>query len=218
MAKGRRVLFEGAHGTMLDIDHGTYPFVTSSSCLASAVFAGAGLAPGSLEAVLGISKAYTTRVGGGSFPTEIKGSSVTACVPRRRVRQRNRASAPYRMVRRGARSPGRASQRRLGLAVTKLDILTGIDPLKICIAYENRGNRYDEMPPCRVVLDKVRPVCEDLPGWSQSLQGVQSMDDLPRPARRYLERISALTGVPLAIIGTGAAREATIMVSNPFLS
>jgi len=102
------------------------------------------------------------------------------------------------------------------LALTKLDVLTGIDPLKICIAYERGGQRYDEMPPGRLGLDKVRPLYEELPGWHQSLQGARTMADLPPQARRYLERITELTGVSLAMVGTGAAREATIMISNPF--
>jgi len=218
LAADRRILFEGAHGAMLDIDYGTYPYVTSSNCLASAAFAGSGLPPGRLEAVLGISKAYTTRVGGGPFPSEIKNSLGT----RLREEGDEFGSATGRPRRIGwfdavlARHALRLNG-AWGLALTKLDVLTGIDPIRICVAYEYRGVRYDEMPPGRVLLDKIRPVCEELPGWSESLQGVQSMNDLPRPARRYLERISELSGVPLAIIGTGAAREATIMIKNPFL-
>ena len=216
---GKRILFEGAHGAMLDIDYGTYPYVTSSNCLAAAAFAGAGLPPGKLDAVLGISKAYTTRVGGGPFPTEIK----TGVGKRLREEGDEFGSATGRPRRIGwfdavlARHALRLNG-AWGLALTKLDVLTGIDPVRICVAYERGGHRYDEMPPGRVGLDKVRPVCEELPGWQQSLQGIRSLDDLPPAARRYLERIGELTGVPLAIIGTGAAREATIMLSNPFTS
>ncbi len=179
---------------MLDIDYGTYPYVTSSNCLASAAYAGSGLPPGKLEAVLGISKAYTTRVGGGPFPSEIKDSLG------KRLREEGDefGSATGRPRRIGwfdavlARHALRLNG-AWGLALTKLDVLTGIDPIRICVAYEYRGTRYDEMPPGRVLLDKIRPVCEDLPGWSESLQGVQSMSDLPRPARRYLERIGELS-------------------------
>jgi adenylosuccinate synthase len=216
---GKRILFEGAHGAMLDIDYGTYPYVTSSNCLAAAAFAGAGLPPGKLDAVLGISKAYTTRVGGGPFPTEIK----TGVGKRLREEGDEFGSATGRPRRIGwfdavlARHALRLNG-AWGLALTKLDVLTGIDPVRICVAYERGGQRYGEMPPGRVGLDKLRPVCEELPGWQQSLQGIRSMDDLPPAARRYLERIGELTGVPLAIIGTGAAREATIMLSNPFTS
>jgi adenylosuccinate synthase len=216
---GQRILFEGAHGTMLDIDYGTYPYVTSSNCLASAAYTGAGLPPGRLEAVLGISKAYTTRVGGGPFPSEIKSNLG------KRLREEGEefGSATGRPRRIGwfdavlARHASRLNG-LWGLALTKLDVLTGIDPIKICVAYELAGKRCDEMPPGRAALGKVRPVYEELPGWHQSLQGVQTMGELPAAARHYLERISKVTGVPLAIVGTGAAREATIMIKNPFLS
>ena len=216
---GKRILFEGAHGTMLDIDHGTYPYVTSSNCVASAAFAGSGLPPGKLEAVLGISKAYTTRVGGGPFPTEIKSSLG------KRLREEGEefGSATGRPRRIGWFDAVLARHAihlngLWGLALTKLDVLTGIDPIKICVAYEHGGKRYEEMPPVRALLNKVRPICEELPGWHQSLQGVRSMSDLPAAPRRYLERISKVTGVPLAMVGTGAARDATIMIKNPFLS
>ncbi len=214
---GQRILFEGAHGTMLDIDYGTYPYVTSSSCLAAAAHAGAGLPPGKLDGVLGISKAYTTRVGAGPFPTEIK----TGVGKRLREEGDEFGSATGRPRRIGwfdavlARHALRLNG-AWGLALTKLDVLTGIDPVKICVAYERGGKRYEEMLPGRVGLDKVRPVCEELPGWHQSLQGVRSMSDLPVQARRYLDRIAELTSVRLAMVGTGAAREATIMIANPF--
>ncbi|HEV3112654.1 MAG TPA: adenylosuccinate synthase [Candidatus Binataceae bacterium] len=215
---GKRMLFEGAHGAMLDIDFGTYPYVTSSTCLASAAYAGAGLPPGKLDAVLGISKAYTTRVGGGPFPSEIK----TSLGKRLREEGDEFGSATGRPRRIGwfdavlARHALRLNG-AWGLALTKLDVLTGIDPLRICIAYERASQRYNEMPPGRIGLDKVRPIYEDLPGWHESLQGARSLNDLPAPARRYLDRIADLTAVPLAMVGTGAAREATIMLSNPFL-
>jgi adenylosuccinate synthase len=215
---GKRMLFEGAHGAMLDIDFGTYPYVTSSTCLASAAYAGAGLPPGKLDAVLGISKAYTTRVGGGPFPSEIK----TRLGKRLREEGDEFGSATGRPRRIGwfdavlARHALRLNG-AWGLALTKLDVLTGIDPLRICIAYERASQRYNEMPPGRIGLDKVRPIYEDLPGWHESLQGGRSLNDLPAPARRYLDRIADLTAVPLAMVGTGAAREATIMLSNPFL-
>ncbi len=215
---GKRMLFEGAHGAMLDIDYGTYPYVTSSTCLAAAAYAGTGLPPGKLDAVLGISKAYTTRVGGGPFPTEIKSSLG------KRLREEGDefGSATGRPRRIGwfdavlARHALRLNG-AWGLALTKLDVLTGIDPVRICVAYERGAKRYDEMPPGRIGLDKIRPIYEDLPGWHQSLQGARSLNDLPPQARRYLERINELTGVRLAMVGTGAAREATIMLSNPFL-
>jgi adenylosuccinate synthase len=217
IAAGKRILFEGAHGVMLDIDHGTYPYVTSSNCGASAVFGGAGIAPGRLDGVLGISKAYTTRVGGGPFPTEIKGRLGDAL----RAEGDEFGSATGRprrigwfdavLVRHAARLNG-----MWGLALTKLDVLTGVDPVKICVGYEIRGKSFAEIPANRRMLDKVKPVYEELPGWNGDISDVRALADLPEAARRYLERIEAATGVPLAMVGVGAAREATIVLRNPF--
>ncbi len=217
-AAGKRILFEGAHGTMLDIDHGTYPFVTSSNCIASAVFSGAPLAPGGLDAVLGISKAYTTRVGGGPFPSEIKGTLAN----RLRTEGEEFGSATGRPRRIGwfdavlARLAVRLNG-MWGLALTKLDVLTGIDPLRVCVAYQLGAKRYDEMPPGRATLQRVRPIYEEMPGWSESLSSARALNDLPPNARRYLDRIAELAGVRLAMVGVGAPREATIVLSNPFL-
>jgi adenylosuccinate synthase len=219
VAAGKRILFEGAHGTMLDIDHGTYPFVTSSNCIASAVFSGAPLAPGRLDAVLGISKAYTTRVGGGPFPSEMKG----ALADRLRAEGEEFGSATGRPRRIGwfdavlARLAVRLNG-MWGLALTKLDVLTAIDPLRVCVAYQLGARRYDEMPPGRAALERARPVYEEMPGWRESLSGARALGDLPPNARRYLERISELAGVRLAMVGVGASREATIVLSNPFLA
>jgi len=219
IAAGKRVLFEGAHGTMLDIDHGTYPFVTSSNCIASAALAGAGVAPGRLDAVLGISKAYTTRVGAGPFPSEIKGR----LADRLRTEGEEFGSATGRPRRIGwfdtvlARFAARLNG-TWGLALTKLDVLTGIDPLRVCVAYQVGKQLFYEMPPGRSALERVRPVYEELPGWSESLSDAQAVDDLPSNARRYLERIAELSGARLAMIGVGASREATIVLSNPFLA
>ncbi len=214
---GKRVLFEGAHGVMLDVDHGTYPFVTSSNCGASAIFSGAGIAPGSLDAVLGISKAYTTRVGGGPFPTEIKGRLANAM----REEGNEFGSATGRPRRIGwfdavlARHAIRLNG-MWGLALTKLDVLTGLDPVKICVAYELRGKRFDQLPPSRQMLDKVKPVYEAMPGWDEGIGGARSFGDLPANARRYLERLRELCGVRLAMVGVGASRDATIVLENPF--
>jgi adenylosuccinate synthase len=219
VAAGKRVLFEGAHGTMLDIDHGTYPFVTSSNCIASAVFSGAPLAPGRLDAVLGISKAYTTRVGGGPFPSEIKG----ALANRLRAEGEEFGSATGRPRRIGwfdavlARLAVRLNG-MWGLALTKLDVLTGIDPLRVCVGYQLGAERYDEMPPGRGTLERARPIYEELPGWRESLSNARALSELPPNARRYLERVAELAGVRLAMVGVGAPREATIVISNPFLS
>ncbi len=219
VAAGRRVLFEGAHGTMLDIDHGTYPFVTSSNCVASAVFSGGGLPPGKLDAVLGVAKAYATRVGGGPFPTEIK----SALGDRLREEGDEFGSATGRPRRIGwydavlARYAARLNG-MWGLALTKLDVLTGVNPLRICYAYQAGGRRYDEMPPGRAALEKVRPLYEELPGWDQDISGARSLADLPENARRYLDRIVELGGTKLSMVGVGAGREAIIVLENPFLS
>jgi adenylosuccinate synthase len=216
---GQRVLFEGAHGTMLDIDHGTYPYVTSSNCVASAVFDGSGIGPGSLDAVLGISKAYTTRVGAGPFPSEMFGTLADS-VREEGVEFGSATGRPRRigwfdavLARHSVRVNG-----LWGLAITKLDVLTGIDPLQICVAYSLRGKRYDAMPPGRHLLDRVKPVYEEMPGWREDLSGARSMDDLPAAARRYLERLAELTGVRLAMVGVGAPRDSTIVLANPFLA
>ena len=218
VAEGKRVLFEGAHGAMLDIDFGTYPFVTSSSCLASAAFAGTGLPAGKLDAVVGTSKAYTTRVGGGPFPTEIK----NRLGDRLREEGEEFGSATGRPRRIGwfdavlARHACRLNG-AWGLALTKLDVLTGTDPINVCVAYQHDGKRYDEMPPGRVLMNKLRPVYEAMPGWSESLEHARSLEELPLQARRYLNRIAELAGVPLVMVGIGAPREATIVIKNPFL-
>ncbi len=214
---GKRVLFEGAHGTMLDIDHGTYPFVTSSNCVASALFAGTGVGPGRLDAALGISKAYTTRVGAGPFPSEIHGWLADA-LREEGVEFGSATGRPRRLgwfdavlARHAVRVNG-----LWGLALTKLDVLTGIDPLKVCVAYQVKGQRIEEMPPGRRTLDSVRPVYEEMPGWKEGITGARSLADLPENARRYVDRLGALAGVPIAIVGVGASRDATIVLQNPF--
>jgi len=217
IAAGKRVLFEGAHGVMLDIDHGTYPFATSSNCGAGAVFNGAGVAPGSLEAVLGISKAYTTRVGGGPFPTEIGGRLAEAM--REEGSEFGSATGRPRRIGWFDAVLTRHAIRLNGmwrLALTKLDVLTGIDPVKICVAYEVRGRRFDEPPPNRQLLGKVKPIYESMPGWNEGIGGARSLRDLPENARRYLERLGEVCGVGLAMIGVGASRDATIVLENPF--
>jgi adenylosuccinate synthase len=217
IAAGKRVLFEGAHGVMLDIDHGTYPFVTSSNCGASAIFSGAGIAPGSLDGVLGISKAYTTRVGGGPFPTEISGRLADAM----REEGDEFGSATGRPRRIGwfdavLTRHAIGLNGMWGLALTKLDVLTGIDPVRICVAYQFKGNRFDQLPSGRQMLSKVKPVYESLPGWKGGIGGARSLGELPENARRYLERLQELCAVRLAIVGVGASREATIVLENPF--
>src|SRR5260221_111099 len=214
---GQRVLFEGAHGTMLDIDHGTYPYVTSSNCVASAVFSGTGIGPGNLDAVLGISKGYTTRVGAGPFPSEFTGYLADSL----REEGDEFGSATGRPRRIGwfdavlARYTARVNG-MWALALTKLDVLTGIDPIKICVGYMVKGKRYDDMPPSHRMLINAKPIFEEMPGRSESPAGARTLAELPSSVRRYVDRISELIGVPIPMIGVGKEREATIVVSNPF--
>ena len=217
IASGKRVLFEGAHGTMLDIDHGTYPFVTSSNCVASAAFAGTGMGPGKLDGVLGISKAYTTRVGAGPFPTEIRGWLADS-LREEGVEFGSATGRPRRigwfdavLARLAARVNG-----MWALAVTKLDVLTGIDPLRLCVAYQYKGKRYETMPPGRHSMDTAKPIFEEMPGWTEPIGSARSLGELPANARRYIERIGELAGVPIAIVSVGAERAATIVLTNPF--
>ena len=217
IADGKRVLFEGAHGTMLDIDHGTYPYVTSSNCIASGAFSGTGLGPHSLEAVLGISKGYTTRVGAGPFPTEISGYLADSL----REEGGEFGSATGRPRRIGWYDAvlGRLSARvngLWGLAVTKLDVLTGIDPIKICVGYQFKGKRYETVPLGRHSIEASKPIFEELPGWTEHLSDARQLSDLPANTRRYVDRIAELVGVQVAMVGVGADREATIVVKNPF--
>ena len=215
--QGKKILFEGAHGTMLDIDYGTYPFVTSSNCIASAVYAGGGVPPGKLDAVLGISKTYTTRVGAGPFPTEIhgplgdalreEGAEFGSATGRpRRIGWFDAALARYAIRVNGM----------WGLALTKLDVLTGINPLKICTGYTIGKDSYDTMPPGRNALAKAKPVYEEIAGWDEKPDTARTMDELPVNARRYIERLAELCGIPIAMVGVGASRDATIVVRNPF--
>ncbi len=216
-AQGKRILLEGAHGTMLDLDHGTYPFVTSSNCVAGAAFAGGGLAPGSLEAVLGVSKAYATRVGAGPFPTEIKGG--LARLLRREGEEFGSATGRPRRVGWFDAPLARYAARLNGLwalALTKLDVLTGIDPLRICVAYELKGARLSGLPSPGIALEKVRPLYEELPGWSEKIGEARRLEVLPANARRYVERIAELSGVSLAFVSVGPQPEQTIVLQSPF--
>ncbi|MDO8433488.1 MAG: adenylosuccinate synthase [Candidatus Binatus sp.] len=214
---GRKVLFEGAHGTMLDIDHGTYPYVTSSNCVASAVFGGTGIGPGNLDAVLGISKGYTTRVGAGPFPSEFTGYLADSL----REEGDEFGSATGRPRRIGwfdavlARYVARVNG-MWALALTKLDVLTGIDPLKIVVGYQIKGKHYDRIPPSHRMLINAKPIFEEMPGWHESPASARSLAELPAKVRNYVDRIAELVGVPIAMIGVGKEREATIVVRNPF--
>jgi adenylosuccinate synthase len=215
--KGEKILFEGAQGTHLDIDHGTYPFVTSSNPVSGAVCAGAGVGPDKLHHIMGIVKAYTTRVGAGPFPTELldetgaylqeRGAEFGATTGRRR----RCGWLDLVMLRDSILYNGLAS-----ISVTKLDVLTGLDRIRICVAYNLKGKRIDHMPADVKSLAQCEPVYEELPGWKEEISNAGDMDQLPGRTRDYLNRIMDLTGVPLSIVSVGPQREQTIELMDPF--
>ena len=214
---GKNLLFEGAQGSLLDIDHGTYPFVTSSNCVAGAAAAGAGLGPMHLHYVLGITKAYSTRVGGGPFPTELVDETGE------RLRQRGQEfGATTGRPRRTGWFDAAALKRSIqlngvsGLCITKLDVLDGVESVKICVGYELEGGFSEILPVGAEELESCKPVYEDLPGWMESTVGIRAYDKLPVPARKYLDRIQALAGIPIDLVSTGPERDETIVRRHPF--
>ncbi len=214
---GKNVLFEGAQGVLLDVDHGTYPFVTSSNTGSGGVPSGAGVSPKLVRRVVGISKAYTTRVGSGPFPTEltdalgeklrVEGGEYGATTGR----PRRCGWFDAMVVRKGVRLSGVDA-----IALTKLDVLTGIDPLRLCIGYTLDGKPIDAIPPLAEDYDRVKPVFEELAGWSESITDARSLGALPANARRYVARLEELVGVPVGILSTGPGRDQTMMLSEPF--
>jgi len=216
-ARGESLLFEGAQGALLDVDHGTYPYVTSSNCLAGAAAPGAGVGPQFLDYVLGIVKAYTTRVGTGPFPTELT-DAVGAGLARRGNEFGSVTGRPRRCgwldipaLRRSFDLNGVT-----GLCVMKLDVLDGMDEILICTSYIANGARLDLLPSGADAVAECKPVYESMPGWKDSTVGVRSFDALPANARAYLRRIEALTGVPIAMVSTGPDRAETILLHHPF--
>jgi adenylosuccinate synthase len=213
---GSHVLFEGAQGTHLDIDHGTYPFVTSSNTIAGNACCGAGIGPATITDVIGIVKAYTTRVGKGPFPAELldevgeriqeKGAEFGATTGRRR----RCGWLDAVILRNAVRLNGLTS-----LAVTKLDVLGGLDPLKICTGYEYKGEILNDFPASLKVLKDCQPVYDTLPGWSEDISGAQEIKDLPLNVKNYLNRIEDLTETPIHIVSVGAERNQTIVKKNP---
>ncbi len=213
-----RILFEGAQGTLLDIDHGTYPFVTSSNTTAGCAATGSGVGPLDFDYVLAITKAYTTRVGAGPFPTELfddtgqllrnKGNEYGATTGRPRRCGWFDAVALHRAVRINSIS---------GLCITKLDVLDGLESIKICHAYELHGEIRHTPPMDADACARCQPVYEEMPGWQTSTAGLRCYDDLPENALRYLERLGALCETPIAMISTGPDREETIVLRDPFV-
>lgn len=214
---GKNILFEGAQGTLLDVDHGTYPYVTSSNTMAGAASTGSGIGPSRIDAVIGVTKAYSTRVGEGPFPTELKGEEAdrlreqgceygaTTGRPRR-CGWFDAVAASY-----AARINGMD-----GLVITKLDVLDNIEKLQICTAYRFNGKLMDDFPADSNILSMCEPVYERFDGWMRSTQGAKSFDDLPKGAQAYIKRLAELTGVEPYIISVGANRKEAIILKDPF--
>lgn len=215
--EGASIMFEGAQGALLDVDHGTFPFVTSSHTVAGAAATGSGVGPTIIDGVYGITKAYTTRVGSGPFPTELddetgdllqsKGAEFGATTGRRRRCGWYDAVAMAHSVRLNGLS---------GLIITKLDVLSGLDTLKICVGYKIDGEVREDFPSHIPSLERTEPVYIELPGWKEDIDKVRSFNDLPKNARDYIGKIEELLGVPAAIISVGPDREDTITIKNPF--
>lgn len=220
---GANLLFEGAQGTLLDIDHGTYPYVTSSNCVAGNAAAGAGVGPSLLHYVLGITKAYCTRVGGGPFPTELDwetpgtpGYHMSTVGAEKGVttgRSRRCGWFDAALLKRSAQVNGLT-----GMCLTKLDVLDGLKELQLCTGYELDGETIDILPMGADEIARCKPIYETLPGWSESTVGVTQYDKLPINARLYLQRIEQVTGVPIHIISTSPDRDHTIMMQHPYVA
>ena len=214
---GRRILFEGAQGVMLDVDHGTYPYVTSSNTVGGSAAAGSGMGPSALDFVLGITKAYTTRVGSGPFPTELSDATGELLGARGRefgvVTGRKRRCGWFDavMVRQAAKVAGIQ-----GIALTKLDVLDGLAEIKICVAYDVDGERLDYLPAQPALQARAKPVYESIPGWPESTMGARSWAELPAAAVKYIRRLEELIRVPVALLSTSPERDDTILVRDPF--
>ncbi|CAN2042626.1 adenylosuccinate synthetase [Candidatus Magnetomoraceae bacterium gMMP-15] len=217
ISAGSQILFEGAQGTHLDIDHGTYPFVTSSNTVSGNACCGSGIGPKNIDGVIGIVKAYTTRVGYGPFPTELtdsigdkiqkKGAEFGATTGRRR-----RCGWLDLVLLRNAVRLNSLT----GIVITKLDVLGGLNELKICTSYKYNDENLQDFPASLKTLGNCEPVYESLPGWSEDITGIHSLDDLPENARTYLKRIEKLLEIPIQIVSVGPGRDETIVVNHPF--
>ncbi len=215
--QGKNILFEGAQGTHLDIDHGTYPFVTSSNAVAGSACCGAGIGPNRIDTVVGICKAYTTRVGSGPFPTELR-DDVGEHLQKEGAEFGSTTGRPRRcgwldmvVLRNAARLNGLNS-----LAITKLDVLTGLDQIRIATSYVHEAGSMEIFPNECFTLEKCDPLYETFPGWSEDISSARNFSDLPGKTQRYLQAIEELAEVPLSIISVGPGREQTIMLKNPF--
>jgi len=214
---GKKVLFEGAQGTLLDVDHGTYPYVTSSSTCAGGACTGSGVSPRDIHEIVGISKAYVTRVGSGPFPTELldetgeqlrqTGGEFGATTGR----PRRCGWFDTMVIRYAVRVNGLT-----GIALTKLDVLSDFDTIKVCTGYTYQGNALETLPAALEVFENCQPVYEELPGWRTDITGAKSFEDLPENARKYVRRLQELAGCPIIMVSVGPRRDQTISLRNPF--
>ncbi|MET0906185.1 MAG: adenylosuccinate synthase, partial [Tardiphaga sp.] len=215
--EGKRILFEGAQGALLDVDHGTYPYVTSSNTVAAQAATGTGMGPGAVGYVLGICKAYTTRVGAGPFPTELD-NEIGEEIGRRGKefgvntgRKRRCGWFDAVLVRQTVRTCGIN-----GLAMTKLDILDGFDTIEVCVGYKLDGKEIDHLPAGEGAQARIEPIYETIEGWKEPTANARSWADLPAQAIKYVRRVEELVGCPIALLSTSPEREDTILVQNPF--
>jgi adenylosuccinate synthase len=219
--QGANILFEGAQGTLLDIDHGTYPYVTSSNCVAGNAAAGSGLGPDALHYILGITKAYTTRVGSGPFPTELP-MDVPGTVGHHLSTVGQERGTVTGRPRRCGWLDAAALKRSIiingisGLCITKLDVLDGLDEIKVCVGYELNGRRIDILPLDADDIANCVPIYDTFPGWPGTTAGITQWDELPLNARRYLERVQQFIGAPIDMVSTGPDREHTILLRHPY--
>lgn len=215
--EGKNILFEGAQGTLLDLDHGTYPYVTSSHPIAAAACLGTGVGPTKINKVMGIAKAYITRVGEGPFPTELKNE--TGEYLRKRGSEFGTTTGRPRRCGWYDAVIARYAARINGLdylAITKLDVMTGLDKIMVCTGYTYKGSKIDEFPPTLKVLAQCRPVYKEMPGWSEEISNIRDFEDLPENTKNYIKVISELSGVPIALIGVGPGREQTLLLGAKF--
>ncbi|GFO68928.1 adenylosuccinate synthetase [Geomonas limicola] len=214
---GKSLLFEGAQGTLLDVDHGTYPYVTSSSTCSGGACTGSGVSPREIHEVIGIAKAYATRVGSGPFPTELEDETGEA------LRQAGRefGSTTGRPRRCGwydalvARYAVRVNGLS-GIAITKLDVLSGLETVKVCTGYTHNGQVLDEVPASLEIMEQCRPIYQEFPGWTEDITGAKSLAELPENAQSYIKRIEELSGAPVVLVSVGPRRSETIILRNPF--
>ncbi len=218
---GKKILFEGAQGALLDVDHGTYPFVTSSNCVAGQAASGSGVGPQMLEYILGITKAYTTRVGGGPFPSELDIDDIKSPGNHMSVKGKEFGTVTQRKRRCGWFDAAALKRSAMinglsGLCITKLDVLDGIENLKICVGYNLDGIEQNLLPLGSDQVSSCKPIFIDIPGWKESTYGIKDWKKLPTNAQNYLLKLEELCGVPIHIVSTGPERDETILIKHPF--